>query len=161
MMDNWPEQFKDKMRMRFLEICSTILYSDDMRKVNHAYNAIFTEYRSYILSSDDIIKASIFEEVIFKLLNDEETGLFEQYGIYNSPFMRYIALIKEYDMKINRNTRKTIHVRTTNDYPPYLKENHFNPRSYLFAFFADHKNDIKNKTLRNLIRQSFSNVKEK
>ena len=97
--ENYPVEVDNKMRHRFIELCNTILYSDNQQLVNRCYDTIFSDYRGYILSGHPVIKCSQFEEVILKILNDEENStMYTEHGITTTPFMRYLALIKESDM---------------------------------------------------------------
>jgi hypothetical protein len=150
--ENYPTEFTERMRMRFIEICNTILTSDNQQLVNKLYDILFTEYRMYIIESHPIIKVSCFEEVIVKLLNDEEKNLYEDHGISTSPFMRYLALIKESEMK---QRAKHHSYRTMSNGSEISK---INPKSYLFMFVAGHNDKIKNQTIRRLIHQYFSEM---
>lgn len=149
--ENYPTEFVDRMRMRFIEICNTILTSDNQQLVNKLYDVLFTEYRNYILESHPIIKLSCFEEVIVKILNDEEKNLYENHGISSSPFVRFLALIKESEMK----SASKHHSYRKANLPETSK---INPKSYLFMFVAGHNDKIKNQTIRRLIHQYFSEM---
>ena len=97
--ENYPVEVDNKMRHRFIELCNTILYSDNQQLVNRCYDTIFSDYRGYILSGHPVIKCSQFEEVILKILNDEENSrMYTDPGITPTLSMRYLALIKESDM---------------------------------------------------------------
>ena len=152
--ENYPVETVNKLRHRFIELCNTILYSDDQQLVNKCYNILFTDYRGYILSGHPVIKCSQFEEVILKMLNDEENSIMHtEHGITTTPFMRYLALIKEADMiKMAQNHKEQ---KIDNN----LKDNsNINLKSYLFMFIAGHNDKIKNNLIRRLIHQYFSDM---
>ena len=151
--ENYPVEIMNKLRHRFIEVCNTILYSDDQQLVNRCYNILFTDYRGYILCGHPVIKCSQFEEVILKILNDEENNtMYTDHGITTTPFMRYLALIKEADM-----TNSSTYYSTGRG--KKLKENYkLNLKSYLFMFIAGHNDKIKNNLIRKLIHQHFSDM---
>lgn len=152
--ENYPVETVNKLRHRFIELCNTILYSDNQQLVNRCYDTIFSDYRGYILSGHPVIKCSQFEEVILKILNDEENSImYTEHGITTTPFMRYLALIKEADMiKMAQNHKEQ---KIDNN----LKDNsNINLKSYLFMFIAGHNDKIKNNLIRRLIHQYFSDM---
>ena len=144
--ENYPVDQKRKVKMKFIETCLTILYSNDNRKVQNCYNSLFTEFRRYIITGSECIRVSCFEEVIVKILNDAEKGLYEQYGVQNSPFLRFIALIKESEAGKNNWTRA-------------LKDQQkFNLKWYILMFIDGQQDRIKNNYIRRLIHQYFSEL---
>lgn len=147
--ENYPAEMENKLRHRFIELCNTILYSDNQQLVNRCYDTIFSDYRGYILASHPSIKCSQFEEVILKILNDEENNsMYTEHGISTTPFMRYLALIKEDDMSYkfkNKNNK-------------FKDNSKINLKSYLFMFIAGHNDKIKNNLIRRLIHQYFSDM---
>ena len=152
--ENYPVEFESKLRYRFIELCNTILYSDNQQLVNRCYDMLFNDYKGYILASHPVIKCSQFEEVILKMLNDEENSIMHtEHGITTTPFMRYLALIKEADMiKMAQNHKEQ---KIDNN----LKDNsNINLKSYLFMFIAGHNDKIKNNLIRRLIHQYFSDM---
>lgn len=147
--ENYPVEFESKLRYRFIELCNTILYSDNQQLVNRCYDMIFNDYKGYILASHPAIKCSQFEEVILKILNDEEkSSMYTEHGITTTPFMRYLALIKVADMTCKF---KYIH-------PNVKDELKINLKGYLFMFVAGHNDKIKNNLIRRLIHQYFSEM---
>lgn len=151
--ENYPVDLTDKMRHRFIELCNTILYSDDQQLVNRCYDTIFSDYRGYILCGHPVIKCSQFEEVILKILNDEENNtLYTEHGITTTPFMRYLALIKEADMT------KTAGYYSIGRGKKFEESSKINLKSYLFMFIAGHNDKIKNNLIRKLIHQHFSDM---
>ena len=152
--ENYPIDVTDKVRHRFIELCNNILYSDNQQLVNKCYDTIFSDYRGYILCGHPVIKCSQFEEVILKILNDEENNtMYTDHGITTTPFMRYLALIKEADM-----TNSSTYYSTGRG--KKLKENYkLNLKSYLFMFIAGHNDKIKNNLIRKLIHQHFSDMR--
>ena len=150
--ENYPVEVDNKMRHRFIELCNTILYSDNQQLVNRCYDTIFSDYRGYILSGHPVIKCSQFEEVILKILNDEENStMYTEHGITTTPFMRYLALIKESDM-----SNMTYKSKLQNS--KFKDSSKINLKSYLFMFIAGHKDKIKNNLIRRLIHQYFSDM---
>ena len=110
---------------------------------------IFNDYKGYILASHPAIKCSQFEEVILKILNDEEkSSMYTEHGITITPFMRYLALIKIADMTCKF---KYIH-------PNVKDELKINLKGYLFMFIAGHNDKIKNNLIRRIIHQYFSDM---
>ena len=152
--ENYPVEIMNKLRHRFIEVCNTILYSDDQQLVNRCYNILFTDYRGYILSWHPVIKCSQFEEVILKILNDEENSIMHtEHGITTTPFMRYLALIKEADMI------KMVHNYKEQKIDNNLKDSsNINLKSYLFMLIAGHNDRIKNNLIRRLFHQYFSDM---
>lgn len=150
--ENYPVEVENKLRHRFIELCNTILYSDNQQLINRCYDTIFNDYRGYILAGHPLIKCSQFEEVILKILNDEENStMYTKHGITTTPFMRYLALIKEADMsnmlhkfKVQNNKSK--------------ESSKINLKSYLFMFIAGHNDKIKNNLIRRLIHKYFSDM---
>ena len=150
--ENYPVEVDNKMRHRFIELCNTILYSDNQQLVNRCYDTIFSDYRGYILSGHPVIKCSQFEEVILKILNDEENStMYTEHGITTTPFMRYLALIKEADI-----SNMTYKSKLQNS--KFKDSSKINLKSYLFMFIAGHKDKIKNNLIRRLIHQYFSDM---
>ena len=143
--ENYPVEVDNKMRHRFIELCNTILYSDNQQLVNRCYDTIFSDYRGYILSGHPAIKCSQFEEVILKILNDEENStMYTEHGITTTPFMRYLALIKESDM-----SNMSYKFKAQNN--KFKDSSKINLKSYLFMFIAGHNYKIKNNLIRRLI----------
>ena len=150
--ENYPVEVDNKMRHRFIELCNTILYSDNQQLVNRCYDTIFSDYRGYILSGHPVIKCSQFEEVILKILNDEEnSAMYTEHGITTTPFMRYLALIKESDM-----SNMSYKFKAQNN--KFKDSSKINLKSYLFMFIAGHNDKIKNNLIRRLIHQYFSDM---
>ena len=151
--ENYPVDVTDKVRHHFIELCNTILYSDNQQLVNKCYDTLFSNYRGYILSGHPVIKCSQFEEVILKILNDEENNtMYTDHGITTTPFMRFLALIKEIDMT-------TLSTYYSIGRGKKYKENYkLNLKSYLFMFIAGHNDKIKNNLIRKLIHQHFSDM---
>ena len=150
--ENYPVDLTDKMRHRFIELCNTILYSDNQQLVNKCYDIIFSDYRAYILNWHPVIKCSQFEEVILKILNDEENStMYTEHGITTTPFMRYLSLIKEADM-----SNMSYKSRLQNS--KFKDSSKINLKSYLFMFVAGHNDKIKNNLIRRLIHQDFSDM---
>lgn len=150
--ENYPVEVDNKMRHRFIELCNTILYSDNQQLVNRCYDTIFSDYRGYILSGHPVIKCSQFEEVILKILNDEENStMYTEHGITTTPFMRYLALIKESDM-----SSMSYKFKAQNN--KFKDSSKINLKSYLFMFIAGHNDKIKNNLIRRLIHQYFSDM---
>ena len=152
--ENYPVEIMNKLRHRFIEVCNTILYSDDQQLVNRCYNILFADYRGYILSGHPVIKCSQFEEVILKILNDEENSIMHtEHGITTTPFMRYLSLIKEADMI------KMVHNYKEQKIDNNLKDSsNINLKSYLFMLIAGHNDRIKNNLIRRLFDQYFSDM---
>ena len=152
--ENYPVDLVDKMRHLLIELCNTILYSDDQQLVKRCYDILFSNYRAYILAGHPIIKCSQFEEVILKILNDEENStMYTGHGINTSPFMRYLALIKEIDMM------NIAHKYKKQKIDDNLKDSSkINLKSYLFMFIEGHNDKIKNNIIRRLIHQYFSEM---
>ena len=150
--ENYPVETVNKLRHRFIELCNTILYSDNQQLVNRCYDTIFSDYRGYILSGHPVIKCSQFEEVILKILNDEENStMYTEHGITTTPFMRYLALIKESDM-----SNMSYKFKAQNN--KFKDSSKINLKSYLFMFIAGHNDKIKNNLIRRLIHQYFSDM---
>ena len=150
--ETYPVEVDNKMRHRFIELCNTILYSDNQQLVNRCYDTIFSDYRGYILSGHPVIKCSQFEEVILKILNDEENStMYTEHGITTTPFMRYLALIKESDM-----SNMSYKFKAQNN--KFKDSSKINLKSYLFMFVAGHNDKIKNNLIRRLIHQYFSDM---
>ena len=150
--ENYPVEVKNKLRHRFIELCNTILYSDNQQLVNRCYDTIFSDYRGYILSGHPVIKCSQFEEVILKILNDEENStMYTEHGITTTPFMRYLALIKEVDMS-------NVSYKSKLQNSKFKDSSTINLKSYLFMFIAGHNDKIKNNLIRRLIHQYFSDM---
>ena len=151
--ENYPVETVNKLRHRFIELCNTILYSDNQQLVNRCYDTIFSDYRGYILSGHPVIKCSQFEEVILKILNDEENStMYTEHGITTTPFMRYLALIKESDIMSNMSYK----FKAQNN--KFKDSSKINLKSYLFMFIAGHNDKIKNNLIRRLIHQYFSDM---
>lgn len=151
---NYPEKIADLRRMRFIEVCNIILHSNDERKIQNAYNIIFTEYRKAIIEGDFCVAVSVFEDVILKILNDADNDLYEKYGVQNSPFLRFIAMIKEQEERM----------KPPHNLPPYNPYSRvqisfrIKLKAYLLMFIDGHKDKIKNNYIRRLIHLYFSSI---
>jgi hypothetical protein len=55
----------------FERICLTILYSDNKLEVQRAYDKLFSSYKAAIAAGAPFTQLSCFEEVVYKILNDE------------------------------------------------------------------------------------------
>lgn len=55
----------------FIEVCLTILYSEDALEVKRAYDRLFTIYKQLIISGTSFVQLSCFEDVVYKILDDE------------------------------------------------------------------------------------------
>jgi hypothetical protein len=55
----------------FERVCLTILYSDDKLEVQRAYDKLFSSYKAAITAGAPFTQLSCFEEVVYKILNDE------------------------------------------------------------------------------------------
>jgi hypothetical protein len=154
---NYPEpgMILEFRRKRFIELCYIILYSNDERKIQHAYDIIFREYRMSIINGDFCVAVSVFEEVILKILNDADNNLYEKYGVQNSPFLRFVALIKEQEERFKSSNY-------SHPYNPYSRVQmsfRIKLKSYLLMFIDGHKDKIKNNYIRRLIHLYFSSIK--
>ena len=155
--ENYPVEVENKLRHRFIELCNTILYSDDQQLVNRCYDILFKDYRGYILAGHPLIKCSQFEEVILKILDDEENNtLYTERGITTTPFMRYLALIKEADISSMHMSNMSYKSKLQNS--KFKDTSKINLKSYLFMFVAGHNDKIKNNLIRRLIHQYFSDM---
>lgn len=85
-----------KTDLRFIDICNTILYSNDKEAVARAYNELFSTYRFRLLASDRLISKSCFEDVISKTLNDAiDQDAYSMHGERYAPFIKLITLIRD------------------------------------------------------------------
>ena len=84
------------LRLRFAGICHTILYSEDKLEVKKAYDQLFTMYKSGIISGAKHVQQSCFEEVIYKILNEEINQKEDEYyhGEKYPAFVKLLALVK-------------------------------------------------------------------
>ena len=154
--ENYPSDLEDRVRHRFIELCNTILYSDDQKLVNKCYDILFSSYRGYILNGHPAVKCSQFEEVILKILNDEENSTsFIEHGVSTSPFMRYLALIKEADMIDYTGGYYAV---SKSRFKKFENNHKIDLKSYLFMFVAEHNDKIKNNLMRRLIHKYVSDM---
>ena len=84
-----------RIMSRLKEVCNTILYSDNIEKVVNAYDMFFTQYRQLIITAQNQAHLSCVEDVIYKIIYDENFNKVEKFGLKYSPFARFIAMIKE------------------------------------------------------------------
>ena len=139
-----------RRKLKFIQICQTILHSNVDRDVYDAYDLLFTEYRKDILYSCPTANVSELELVIIKILNDADNGAYEKYGVQHTPFVRLIAMMKEQD-----ELHKKIRVLTGAAKYPYIR---LVLKSYLIMFIDGHNDRIKNNQIRNLIHVYFSSL---
>lgn len=85
----------NKIKERLIEVCNTILYSNEISEVVSAYDIFFTQYRQMIVSGSEQVHLSCVEDVIYKILYDETFNKVEKFGLKYSPFARFISMIKE------------------------------------------------------------------
>ena len=97
-VDSSPEYLRE-LRRKFISLCCSILYSDDQYIINTSYNMLFELFKTYIIYSKEPVCVSCFEEVIFKILKDENEGKYENWkkltGDKYSPFIKFITLLRD------------------------------------------------------------------
>lgn len=74
----------------FEKVCLTILYSDNKLEVQRAYDKLFSSYKAAIAVGAPFTQLSCFEDVVYKILNDE---LHQEEDEYNHG-EKYPAFIK-------------------------------------------------------------------
>ena len=84
-----------KSRVRFISLCNAILYSKDDMRVAHAYETLFTTYKYALMSAHPDTQVSCFEEVVVKMIRDEDTCSSRKYRMLYDPYQAFISLIKE------------------------------------------------------------------
>ena len=139
-----------KRKLRFIQICQTILHSNVDKDVYDAYDSLFTGYRKDILYNFPTVTISELELVIVKILNDADNGTYERYGVQHTPFVRLIAMMKEQD-ELHKKIKKLTGVSKYPYHRLVLK-------SYLIMFIDGHNDKIKNNQIRNLIHVYFSSL---
>lgn len=90
----------------FEDVCNTILYSENQKEIDIAYDAFFGQYREAILQSTKLVALSCTEDVIFKILESSAKSDENLHGKKYSPYSRLVALAKKQntmDVMVNGN----------------------------------------------------------
>lgn len=90
----------------FEDVCNTILYSENQKEIDIAYDAFFGQYREAILQSTKLVALSCTEDVIFKILESSVKSDENSHGKKYSPYSRLVALAKKQntmDVMVNGN----------------------------------------------------------
>lgn len=148
---NDPKYF----RVRFIEICNTILYSVSDQEVHKAYDLLFNTFKNHIIYGTFAASVSCFEDVVIKILNDNDCDRFSKYGEKYNPFVKFISILRlqlskieiqeKYLKQFGKNfSRKEIEI------PP-----HADLRRYLLMYSLDTKNEIKDEYLKTILHKYF------
>jgi len=85
-------------RYEFLWLCRIILTTKDPQVLMHAYDLFFKSFRYMIIAGAPEVYTSYLEEVIYKIVNDEDDMFpYSKYGFPYNPFDMLMALSKEQD----------------------------------------------------------------
>lgn len=146
------------LRLTFIEICNTILYSDDEKEVINAYNYLFGIYKRHIIVGSFASLVSCFEDVIYKILNEEESGMYKKLHEKYTPFVKFLALLRE-QMTLNSINKKFINanVLSKDGYKAFPPED---LRRYLLMYNVETETDIKNEYLQTILHKIYENVSE-
>lgn len=88
-------EVKIEMRMQIIEICNDILYSNNEQKIARGYDRLFGEYRHMFLHGMDAVLVSCIEEVIVKMMKDNDEMAYHNHGVKYSPVQKFMALVRE------------------------------------------------------------------
>ena len=115
---------KKTERCTFINMCETILHSDDKLAVKKAYDRLFGMYRSALVYCNWGIQLSCLEEVIYKIFNDEIKQEENEYlhGEKYPAFVKLLAVIKTQQQENTRMEkyawlRKYSVIDTTEEFP--------------------------------------------
>ena len=81
-----------EIRDKFINICSSILFSDDELAVARAYRKMFKDFRYYIIDFAPAIRVSCLEDVFEKIMKDAYVN---EYSYSNEAYQMFVSLIKE------------------------------------------------------------------
>lgn len=76
----------------FERVCLTILYSDNKLDVKRAYDNLFSSYKAAIAAGAPFTQLSCFEDVVYKILNDELHQAEDEYN-HGEKYPAFIKLM--------------------------------------------------------------------
>ena len=83
-------------RIEFISLCNLILTTKDPAVLCQAYEMFFTSYKYMIMMGAPTVRISLLEEVIYKIVNDEDDEFpYAYYGFKYNPFERLLGMAKE------------------------------------------------------------------
>lgn len=74
------------------DVCNTILYSENQKEINLAYDIFFTWYKESLIQLNYIVKLSCVEDVLFKILESSAKSEEQLSGKKYSPYSRLVSL---------------------------------------------------------------------
>lgn len=146
-------------RIRFIEICNTILYSDDDAKVHKAYDLLFNVYKTHIINGSFAASASCFEEVVFKILNDANLNKFSKYGEKYNPFIKFLSLLRTQIAQVEAANKYISQLPPGSSLRYGTQFNipyHADLRRYLLMYNLNTHNEIKDEYLRTILHKYFT-----
>ena len=146
-------------RIRFIEICNTILYSDDDAKVHKAYDMLFNVYQRHIIDGTFVASVSCFEEVIFKILNDANSNRFSKYGEKYNPFVKFLSLLRTQSGKIDVAKKYFVQLPPGTSLSYSNKDifpSHADLRRYLLMYNLNTRDEINDEYLKIILHKYFT-----
>lgn len=138
-------------RVRFMDICMAILYSDDERTVLEAYDEFFTTYRWNILCETKSVEVSLLEDVVLKILREEDNWDYAAHGVPFLSFDRLLGMIKEQS--------RCIYKRETDKITD--KKIACNLKHYLWLYVSEVKGQLHSDKIRTLLKYTIKgDIKE-
>lgn len=145
-------------RVRMIEICNIILTSDDDAAVHRAYDMLFNVYKYQILYGTFAGSVSLLEDVILKLLNDNENNKFAKYGDKYNPFIKFIVLLREQMNKLEvQEEFIKIHGMQKSNGAKYIPK-HADLSRYLLMYNLETGNDFKDEYLNTILHKRYKKL---
>lgn len=146
-------------RLRFIEICNNILYSDDPTKIHRAYELLFSAYRNHVFFGTFAGSVSTLEEVILKILNDNDNNIFEKYGDKYNPFIKFIVLLRD---QMNKQEAQEEYMKA-HQLSYSMNSSHYIPkhadlRRYLLMYNLETGNELKDEYLKTVLHKCYKRI---
>lgn len=154
------------LRHGFERLCVTILRPDSKKELFKAYDALFEDYGFHLLYGDDLCASSLLEDVIIKIMNEENEDLYTKYGIIYTPFDKLMAFARKQDAMIrdfinegkgnNGGSRSSVTVANACD--KLIKKPMRRLSTYLYIYLTEHTNPLQSSRLKDCIYKNFKDI---
>jgi hypothetical protein len=143
-----------------MDVCNTILYSNDKEAVAKAYEKLFTIFKYRLVHPDKVVSKSCLEEVIYKTLNDAiDESAYSQHGQMYAPFTKLLSIIREAALiqnhqKIFSSTFASMGISRERKY------SYIDLRKYILNYISTSGIDIKDEQIKFFLKKNLIDFKK-
>ena len=147
--------------LRFMDVCNTILYSNDKEAVAKAYEKLFTIFKYRLVHPDSVVSKSCLEEVICKTLNDAiDESAYSQHGQMYAPFTKLLSIIREATMVQNHQRIFASTFASMGMNSRERKYSYIDLRKYILNYISTSDVDIKDEQIKFFLKKNLIDFKK-